>query len=973
VLRALTALLCAVGGLTAVTAPAHAVDIGTGATLPYIEQQAENAATNGTKIGPDRTFTHLASEASERKAVTLDAQGEYVEFTLTQPANSLVLRYSLPDSADGKGIDAPLSLYVNGQKSKDLQLTSRYGWYYGGYPYSNNPGDGNAHHFYDDVRTLLPDLPAGTKVRVQVDAGDNVPSYTVDLADFEQVAPAGAQPSGSLSITDYGADATGATEASDAIDATIAAAKAQGRTVWIPRGTFKVTRHIVVDQVTVKGAGPWYSVLSGKGVGVYGKWAPDLSTGVHLADFAIWGDTTERNDSDQVNGIGGTLGGGSTIDDLWIEHTKVGMWFDGPFDGLTISNCRLRDFTADGLNFHKGITNSVVQGTHVRNSGDDGLAMWAESATDSGDTFRNNTVEIPVLANGIAVYGGKDISVTDNLVKDTVTQGGGIHVGNRFSAVPVAGTITLARNRTVRAGVLDPNWQFGVGALWFYSLDAPMSATINVTDTELVDSSYEAIHFIGNSAITNVHFSNVTITGAGTFALQLQTTGSATFDNVTATGLGAAGVYDCQGAGAFTVTKGAGDTGWDSSYCGPWPDPSTPAPGGLTVTPGSLDFGSQDIGTTSTGKQVTVKNTGSAAVTVDSVTAGGDFTAASGCGSSIAAGATCTVTAAFRPTATGTRSGTLTIAGSAAGSPTTVALTGTGTDPGGNLALNRPMSATSANGPYTAANAADGNAATYWESANNAFPQDLTADLGSARTAGNVTLKLPPDTAWATRTQTLSVLGSTDGSTYGTLVASNSYTFDPASGNKVSVDLPSGTTARYLRLHITANTGWPAGQVSEFEAYATAQGDNGGGGTPDPGNVAIGKPVTATSTTDVYSAGRAVDGNADSYWESANNAFPQSFTVDLGATTPARRLVLKLPPATAWAARTQTLSVLGSTDGSSYATLVASKGYAFDPASGNTVTVTLPATTDARYLRLTFTGNTGWPAAQLGELEAYTS
>ncbi|WP_407647196.1 carbohydrate-binding protein [Actinacidiphila soli] len=33
-------------------------------------------------------------------------QGEYVEFTLTQPANSLVLRYSLPDSADGKGIDA---------------------------------------------------------------------------------------------------------------------------------------------------------------------------------------------------------------------------------------------------------------------------------------------------------------------------------------------------------------------------------------------------------------------------------------------------------------------------------------------------------------------------------------------------------------------------------------------------------------------------------------------------------------------------------------------------------------------------------------------------------------------------------------------------------------------------------------------------------------------------------------------------
>src|SRR5258708_30479296 len=42
-----------------------------GATLPYVEYQAENAATNGTVIGPDRTFTQLASEASGRKAVQI--------------------------------------------------------------------------------------------------------------------------------------------------------------------------------------------------------------------------------------------------------------------------------------------------------------------------------------------------------------------------------------------------------------------------------------------------------------------------------------------------------------------------------------------------------------------------------------------------------------------------------------------------------------------------------------------------------------------------------------------------------------------------------------------------------------------------------------------------------------------------------------------------------------------------------------
>jgi hypothetical protein len=129
--------------------------------------------------------------------------------------------------------------------------------------------------------------------------------------------------------------------------------------------------------------------------------------------------------------------------------------------------------------------------------------------------------------------------------------------------------------------------------------------------------------------------------------------------------------------------------------------------------------------------------------------------------------------------------------------------------------------------------------------------------------------------------------------------------------------------------------------------------------------------VTASSQVGAFAPSNTTDGNADSYWESANNAFPQTVTVDLGAATSVRRLVLKLPPATAWGARTQTLSVLGSNDGSSFAQVLASAGYRFDPASGNSVTVAVTA--DQRYLRLNFTGNTGWPAGQLSELEAYTS
>ncbi|TNH30779.1 glycosyl hydrolase [Micromonospora orduensis] len=128
--------------------------------------------------------------------------------------------------------------------------------------------------------------------------------------------------------------------------------------------------------------------------------------------------------------------------------------------------------------------------------------------------------------------------------------------------------------------------------------------------------------------------------------------------------------------------------------------------------------------------------------------------------------------------------------------------------------------------------------------------------------------------------------------------------------------------------------------------------------------------MTASSYNQNYVAGNANDGNASTYWESANNAFPQWIQADLGATVSVDRVVLKLPPASDWQTRTQTLSVLGSTNGSSFTTLKASAGYTFDPATGNTATVSFTAAS-TRYVRVQVTGNTGWPAAQFSEVEVY--
>jgi hypothetical protein len=148
---------------------------------------------------------------------------------------------------------------------------------------------------------------------------------------------------------------------------------------------------------------------------------------------------------------------------------------------------------------------------------------------------------------------------------------------------------------------------------------------------------------------------------------------------------------------------------------------------------------------------------------------------------------------------------------------------------------------------------------------------------------------------------------------------------------------------------------------------------DGGGGTPPATDLALHRPTSESSHTQVYGSGNAVDGDPNTYWESANNAFPQWIQVDLGSAATVRRLVLTLPPSAAWGARTQTLSVQGSVDGGTFSQLAAPAGRLFDPATGNTATVTLPSAATARYVRLTFTANTGWPAGQLSGLQVYGS
>jgi hypothetical protein len=612
---------------------------GRGASVNFVEQEAESAATTGVVIGPDRAAYTLPAEASGRTAVKLTA-GQYVEFTLPRAANAITVRYSIPDAPAGGGITAPLNVTVNGGPHRVMTLTSQYAWLYNQYPFSNDPNAGLLHpdwwitecgcvpavttpaptittpfrpnHFYDEQRLLLGrSYRAGDTVRLTVPAG--AATTTVDLLDSQLVAP----PKVDLpaaNVLAFGADPTGRRDSADAVDRAIAFAKRAHLKVYVPPGTYQVSRHIIVDHVTIEGAGNWYTVFKGHqvdlatpasggtsqpegpgggsvhtGVGFYGK---DASAGgssdVHLSGFAIDGDVRERVDTDQVNGIGGALSD-STIDGLYIQHTKVGMWFDGPMSNLRITNNVIVDQVADGINFHTGVTDSRVSNNFLRNTGDDALAMWSEKTEDARDTFDHNTVQTPVLANGIALYGGTDNTVSGNLIADPIREGSALQVGSRFGSEAFTGRVWITDNTTVRAGTYELNWKIGLGAIWFYALEKNIDADIQVTGDDFLDSTYNAIMLVSDFpvkdlySISGVHFKDIRVDGTGTSVLSARSKGGATFENVDARNVGAVGINNCGSfnfpatGSEFTVTDLGGNDGGGTTgpWLAPWELPNT--------------------------------------------------------------------------------------------------------------------------------------------------------------------------------------------------------------------------------------------------------------------------------------------------------------------------------------------------------------------------------------------------------------
>jgi hypothetical protein len=582
----------------------QSIVVGRGAAVPYTEYEAESANFLGTLLTTDsqRTFSHtnFATESSGRQSVRLNSTGQFVEFTSTNASNSIVVRNSVPDSPSGGGQDASISLYINGSFAQKLTLSSRNSWLYGTTDdtesLSNTPS-ADARRLFDESHALLSQsYPIGTKFKLQRDAADSAAFYIIDFIDLEQVAAPTTKPAECTSITDYGA------VANDGIDDTAAIQHAvmddqNGiiSCVWIPSGQWRQEQKILtpdpargqynqkgIRNVVIRGAGMWYSqlytntepqnVVGNINHPAEGNVGFDIDDNTQISDIAIFGMTTNR--ANRGHGLNGRFGQNTKISNVWIEHVNVGAWvgrdytdtpaYWNPADGLQFTGMRIRDTYADGINFSNGTRNSRVFNSSFRNTGDDSLAVWAnpfvkDQAVDIGhdNHFVNNTVQLPWRANGMAIYGGYNNSIENNLIYDTMNYPG-IMLATDHSPLPFSGTTLVANNGLYRTGGKFWNEAQEFGAITLFPSTKDITG-VTIRDTDIYDSTFDGIQFkTGGGNMPNVVITNVKIdksnNGAGILAMG-GARGNATLSNVTITN-SADGNIVIQPGSTFTITGG---------------------------------------------------------------------------------------------------------------------------------------------------------------------------------------------------------------------------------------------------------------------------------------------------------------------------------------------------------------------------------------------------------------------------------
>ena len=517
-----------------------------GAKMPYTTHEAENATVeNGATIQQSTDMESTAVEATNQTYVELPKKDAAVTFNVTEPANALNVRYTIPDGASGQ-----LDVQVNGSSVGNLDLSSHSAWQYlkGDHEYDQAIDGSSARFRFDETRLLLKDiqLKSGDKISLVKKKDDNVP-YGIDFIELEQAPAPVAQSENSISIVDKGASANDDSDDTAALLTAVEEAKASGKSVYIPEGRFNFDKQVNIeaDNLKISGAGVWHTQLHftsdkryGGGI-VFGH----NSNGIELSNLYMDSNLTSRyNEDAQYKAISGTLGKDSKIHDIWVQHFEVGMWI-GDYDqtgnmkytdGLVVENARIRNNLADGINFAQGTKNSTVKNSNIRGNGDDGLAIWSSisdgtnAAAEENNKFLNNTIESGWRAAGIGIFGGKGHEISGNLIKD-VFAGAGIRVNTVFAGhnfdLNDSG-IKIHDNTILRSGTTNDLYNLHRGAIDFQQVRATIN-NVAIYDNKLLNTLAEPVitkNFeMGDNGNGEIRLSNNTIDNKATIVRAVST------------------------------------------------------------------------------------------------------------------------------------------------------------------------------------------------------------------------------------------------------------------------------------------------------------------------------------------------------------------------------------------------------------------------------------------------------------------
>ena len=303
------------------------------------------------------------------------------------------------------------------------------------------------------------------------------------------------------------------------------------------------------------------------------------------------------------------------------------------------------------------------------------FGTWVVQTTSTTESFvLNDTLTTPLTIGGISVSGNFAQTSTCPISPATLAPNTGCTISVTFTPTAtgsLSGTLTVNDNASNSPQTAQLT---GTGALAVSLTNASLSfgtqvisatsaaKTVTLKNNQTVPLTIAGISDTGNFAQTSTcPLSPSTLGSGATCAI------SVTF---TPTALGSL-------SGTLTINDNAPNSPQTTLLSGTGVAPAT-------LTPSSLAFGSQAVGTTTAMKNLTLQNNQTAPLTIAGISTTGNFAQTSTCPlspSTLGAGTSCAISVTFTPTALGYQAGTLTVSDNASNSPQTAQLSGTGTVP----------------------------------------------------------------------------------------------------------------------------------------------------------------------------------------------------------------------------------------------------------------------------------------------------